>query len=58
MRSNRIQAPRPQARKLPERSQIAALLVDDDSFQLDLLEGVLNNLGVTNVTAAEGAPRA
>jgi len=58
MTSKPIQTPRPQAKKMPARGQIAALLVDDDSFQLDLLEGVLNNLGVTNVTAAEGAPRA
>jgi len=58
MTSKPIQTPRPQAKKMPARGQIAALLVNDDSFQLDLLEGVLNNLGVTNVTAAEGAPRA
>lgn len=40
------------------RSQRAVLLVDDDSFQLELLEGILHNLGVTNTTLAVGAAKA
>lgn len=53
-----ISISKPQTKALPVRSQIAALLVDDDSFQLDLLEGILNNLGVTKITTADSAQQA
>jgi CheY-like chemotaxis protein len=40
------------------RNQCAVLLVDDDTFQLELLSGILRKLGVTNVTAVQGGAQA
>ncbi len=40
------------------RSQRAVLLVDDDAFQLELLTGILTQLGISNTTAAQGGHKA
>ncbi len=43
---------------LLSRSQRAVLLVDDDTFQLELWAGILAQLGIHNTTAAQGGRQA
>ena len=43
---------------LPNRQALKALLVDDDSFQLELITEVLRSLGVTDVTQASSGEQA
>jgi CheY-like chemotaxis protein len=40
------------------RSALKVLLVDDDSFQLEMISGVLQSLGVTNVAQANSGEQA
>ncbi len=40
------------------REALKVLLVDDDSFQLKLMTGILQGLGVTDITAATSGPEA
>jgi CheY-like chemotaxis protein len=44
----------PRVKAPPARGQRAALLVDDDTFQLELLSAILRNLGLTDITAVQG----
>jgi CheY-like chemotaxis protein len=44
----------PRAKAPPARGQRAALLVDDDTFQIELLSAILRNLGLTDITAVQG----
>ena len=39
------------------RSTIKALLVDDDSFQLEMISGILEGLGVTEITQASSGEK-
>jgi CheY-like chemotaxis protein len=40
------------------RSAIKALLVDDDSFQLDMISGILEGLGLADITQANSGEKA
>jgi CheY-like chemotaxis protein len=40
------------------RSTIKALLVDDDSFQLEMISGILEGLGLTDITQASSGEKA
>jgi CheY-like chemotaxis protein len=40
------------------RAALKVLVVDDDSFQLELITGILSGLGIKNVTVALGATQA
>lgn len=46
------------SRTPPSRQALKALLVDDDSFQLELISEVLRSLGVTDVTQASSGEQA
>jgi CheY-like chemotaxis protein len=47
----------PSRSHLPSRSNISALIVDDDAFQLDLLTQVLRAVGVLDVSTASSADK-
>ncbi len=40
------------------RSELKVLLVDDDSFQLDVISAILRSLGITNITVASSGAQA
>lgn len=40
------------------RDALKVLLVDDDSFQLDLMSGILQGLGIAEISRADSAPKA
>jgi CheY-like chemotaxis protein len=40
------------------RNALKVLLVDDDSFQLEMISGILEGLGVTNITQASSGDQA
>ena len=40
------------------RNALKVLLVDDDSFQLELISGILEGLGVTDITSANSCEQA
>jgi CheY-like chemotaxis protein len=40
------------------RSELKVLLVDDDSFQLELISEILKSLGIVDITTADGGARA
>jgi CheY-like chemotaxis protein len=40
------------------RAALKVLVVDDDSFQLELITGILNGMGITHVTVALGGAQA
>ena len=40
------------------RNDLKVLLVDDDSFQLELISGILQGLGISNVTTAASGEKA
>jgi CheY-like chemotaxis protein len=40
------------------RSELKVLVVDDDSFQLDVVSAILRSLGITNITLATSGAQA
>lgn len=51
--------PQPGGQAAPRgRSALKVLLVDDDSFQLDLISGILGGLGIQDVTTAASGEQA
>ena len=40
------------------RNELKVLLVDDDSFQLELISGILQGLGIANITQATSGAQA
>lgn len=40
------------------RNDLKVLLVDDDSFQLELISGIFQGLGISNVTTAASGEKA
>lgn len=40
------------------RDALRVLLVDDDSFQLDMISGILQGLGIADITRADNAQKA
>jgi CheY-like chemotaxis protein len=48
----------PQANQPISRNALKVLLVDDDSFQLEMISGILEGLGVTDLTLASSGEQA
>lgn len=49
---------KPTAARPSSRSDLKVLLVDDDSFQRELISGILQGLGISQVTAAASGDQA